>query len=488
MLFSFRRAASGGPAVAHASSGCCCVLAAALAACGPSLDGRDERATPRAEALVRSSARASTAEDAAAERALAYLDGRAQTWVTTPWTFVNSADRTCALSCHTTMPYVLARSVASTAGIAAFDAVLDRVKDRVATWSTIVPYYDWAKPSSRATEAVVSAVALAAASRNGSVTAAVVTSSRDHAWALQTSDGDWDWLQEDLGPFEDSAARYWGAALYALSLSFAPASSTTTAAPSGAAFDRLRTHLRSAFDAQNLHAKTMAAWADLRVPGLLTADKTASVVTALRDAQHCDGGFALASLGRWSTATGVLDDPTSSPSDGYGTALATIVLGESGASQTRVAKARQWLMSHQLASGAWPMRSLNRPGTSFNDTVISDAGAAYGAIALRTEPAAGHSVPPTNWLNVAPTASTPSAWTRDAARSECTNRGYRLPSLVEMKKLADDELLRCTIKTGWAWTNDAGTTSSTGRALSFAALAATDAALTSGTDTLLCVK
>ena len=43
-------------------------------------------------------------------RGLAFIDRRAGEWAVKPFSFVNSPDHTCALSCHTTIPYVLTRA------------------------------------------------------------------------------------------------------------------------------------------------------------------------------------------------------------------------------------------------------------------------------------------------------------------------------------------------------------------------------------------
>src|SRR5438128_12149056 len=104
-----------------------------------------------------------------------YLDGRADWWL--KWSGSARGHGTACLSCHTTMPFALARSalgeqLGETAAAASEKRLIDNVKKRVENWERIVadsacendpfvPFYaNNRKPSALGTESVVNALVL----------------------------------------------------------------------------------------------------------------------------------------------------------------------------------------------------------------------------------------------------------------------------------------------------------------------------------------
>src|SRR5215212_1511352 len=102
--------------------------------------------------------------------AAAYLDQRATWWTT--WPNAQRDHGTFCVSCHTALPYALARpslrqSLGESGPSAAEAALLANVTKRVAMWRDVEPFYpDQTRgvpktSESRATEAVLNAVILA---------------------------------------------------------------------------------------------------------------------------------------------------------------------------------------------------------------------------------------------------------------------------------------------------------------------------------------
>lgn len=312
--------------------------------------------------------------DSAVGKGMAYLDGRAATWIRTPFSFVHSDDHTCTLSCHTTLPYVMARAEIPPAfpvgeEPAALTSIRSRIADRVGRWAEVAPYYDFNKEQSRVTEAMANAVAELLMARGGQ-RGPMLDRALDNLFALQLAGGDWNWMDESLAPFENRKAHYWGAALMAFALGDSD----------DARVAKLHSYLRTQFSSANLHAKTMAVRASAKAGGILDAKSVRAVRAELAAKQNADGSWTLAALGPFSLQS----QQAESAGDGYATGVAVLMFLDSGssASDPALQRAKAWLLSHQDASGAWLMRSLNDPGSAFNNLIISDASTAYASMAL----------------------------------------------------------------------------------------------------------
>jgi squalene-hopene/tetraprenyl-beta-curcumene cyclase len=325
-----------------------------------------------------------------------YLDARATWWTTWP----NAArDRgTYCMSCHTTLPYALARPALrgllnESAPSAGEQQIVGNLLTRARAWRDVEPWYpDQTRgipktSESRAIESVMNALVL---SRRDAVAGTLSDDARaafDVMWALQMKTGPetgaWTWLNFKLEPWESPNSPYFGASMAALAVASAPGG--YAASPEIA--DRM-TALRAYFQKQHAQVSLLnqltAVWATSRVPDLLTGAQRQATVDAAFARQQADGGWNTPALGGYARVDNTAPDTRS---DGYATALATLALQAAGvpASDPRLAKGLAWLRTHQDAvSGRWPAASPNKDRDPESDTgkFMSDAATAYAVLSL----------------------------------------------------------------------------------------------------------
>ena len=328
--------------------------------------------------------------------AAAYLDQRAIWWTT--WPNAQRDHGTFCVSCHTALPYALARPslgkpLGESAPSAGEAALLANVTKRVTMWRDVEPFYpDQTRgvpktSESRATEAILNAVILA---RRDARTGSLSEEGRhalDNMWALQMKTGDqtgaWTWLQFHNEPWEGDSSPFHGATLAAIAIHSAPGG--YAAAPENA--DRVKAlhdYLRKGNEKQALLSRAMLLWASTLSPAMLTSDQQQGIVDALLGAQQEDGGWSTASMGSWKRADGSALDTRS---DGYATGLATLALESAAGARTQpqIKRGLAWLVAHQdPATGAWFASSLNKQRDPASDAgkFMSDAATAYAVLAL----------------------------------------------------------------------------------------------------------
>lgn len=329
--------------------------------------------------------------------AASYLDGRAEWWTTWPNA---SRDRgTYCMSCHTTLPYALARPalrgpLGEHAPSAAEQKIFGNLMTRARSWREVEPWYpDQTRgipktSESRAIESVMNALVIAR--RDAATTGHLSADARtalDVMWTLQMktgpNSGAWTWLNFNYEPWESPNSPYFGASLAALAVGSAP--DAYAAAPE---IQENLTALRGYFTREHgkvaLLNQLMALWASGRMPELLTSAQRQSTIDAAFALQQPDGGWSTASLGTYKR---VDDTPNDTRTDGYATALATLALQETGvpATDPRIAKGLEWLRRNQdRATGRWIAVSLNKqrePATE-PSKFMSDAATAYAVMAL----------------------------------------------------------------------------------------------------------
>jgi squalene-hopene/tetraprenyl-beta-curcumene cyclase len=328
--------------------------------------------------------------------AAAYLDQRATWWTT--WPTSQRDHGTFCVSCHTALPYALARpalrqSLGETGPSPAEAALLANITKRVTMWRDVEPFYpDQLRgvpktSESRATEAILNAVIIARRDARGGSLSDEGRRALDSMWALQMKTGEqsgaWTWLQFHNEPWEGDSSPFHGATLAALAIHTAPGG--YAAAPENA--DRVKAlheYLRKNNAQQPLLSRTMLLWASTTAPTLLSRDEQRAIVDALVATQQADGGWSTASMGSWKRNDGT---PLDTRTDGYATGLATFVLESAADSRTQpqIARGLAWLVSHQdPASGAWFASSLNKQRDPASDTgrFMSDAATAYAVLAL----------------------------------------------------------------------------------------------------------
>ncbi len=336
------------------------------------------------------------------DEALKYLDERQEAWFT-----FSSADRgegetrTSCVSCHTVLPYALARPVLRKlvgAETATPKKLLAQTRMRVENWKELDSgafglFYDSnvrKKKESWGTEAVLNTVILAFDDRiQGRRSPSDGTKQAfSNLWQTQVQTGDnqgtWDWLDFNMGPWEWKEARYFGASLAAIAIGTAPGYYIPGAdADTDARVMLLRDYLKDGFQRQNLHNRVWGLWASTKVEGILTKAEQKELIDQLLDQQHDDGGWSLSSLGTWVRSDGTAQE---SESDGYATGLVLHVVQIAGVpkSDVKIAKGLDWLKSNQSTTGAWRGVSVNkkRDSASHWGKFMSDAATAFAVLAL----------------------------------------------------------------------------------------------------------
>ena len=328
--------------------------------------------------------------------AAAYLDYRENWWMN--WPRSARDHQTFCISCHTALPYALARpalgpSLGETSDSPGERGLIENVIKRVRLWKEVEPYYDQSRGSykpteSRGTEAVLNALILAS---HDAPTGKFSTDARlafDNMWALQLTEGNargaWSWLQFDNEPWEAPDSQYYGAALAAIALGRAPASyrAQPDVAPRA---EMLRDYLNRESASQSTIIKAVLLWASAHWPGLLSPERQKAIVAEVVTKQEADGGWSLANtVGSWRRVDGT---PLESKSDGYATGLAVLALQEAGVSpdSPQLQNGRAWLLHNQSATeGLWPAYSLNKQRDLSSDVgrFMSDAATAYAVLAL----------------------------------------------------------------------------------------------------------
>ena len=312
-------------------------------------------------------------------RAAGYLEKRAAGWLVSPPPISNVK---CAMSCHTTFPYLMARSTLAPFAItpaadqtrAVFEA---RVDEAVA--GTAIAFYgknnDDRVVQSLATEAVLNAAALALDDTGaGKPLTTKSKSALELMWSKQRPEGTWAWLEFGLEPWE--TRNDFGAALAALVVGSIPPGSTETQA---AGTTKLVGYVQARLPSMVLHDRAMVLYASGKLTTLLNAGQADAIASALAATQLPDGGFSLGAWGQGAQATQVAQT-----SDGYATSLAVLALctGIPGGTKSPfVVQGLHWLAQNQADDGSWPGQSVNDT-TAQTKAFMTDAATAYAAIAI----------------------------------------------------------------------------------------------------------
>jgi squalene-hopene/tetraprenyl-beta-curcumene cyclase len=328
--------------------------------------------------------------------AAAYLDGRFNWWTTWPQT-ARDHDTFC-ISCHTALPYAMARPALRQAvgdqGPSALERkLLDNVLKRVRLWNEVEPFYPDATrgvpktAESRGTESILNALILA---RYDSVTGALSADTRlalDNMWAQQLQSGEtkgaWMWLQFHNQPWEGDS-QYWGNTLAALAVGMAPQNYRGAPEIQGK-LSALREYLVRERDSQTLINRVILVWASTKIPGILTPAQQQAILEEALSKQQADGGFSLSAMvGDWKRRD---NTPLATKSDGYATGVVTLVLQEAGAAtyQSQLNRGLSWLKLNQDRNeGRWLAYSLNKERDLSSDVgrFMSDAATAYAVLAL----------------------------------------------------------------------------------------------------------
>ena len=335
-----------------------------------------------------------------AKGAAAYLDARQDWW--RQWPSAARDHDTVCVSCHSALPYALARPTLSSAlneraPSANESKIFADVIKRVRAWKDMEPWYpDQTRglpktAESRGTESVINALVL---SRRDAATGAMTDDTRQafsNMWAQQMRTGDltgaWAWLSFRLEPWEGAKSAYFGAAMAAVAVGSAPGAYASNA-EAKKNIDLLRTYLTKQFADQPLLNKLMLLWASSKLQGLLTSAEREATIAEIVAAQQGDGGWSTTLLGPWKRGDGSALPTTS---DGYATGLATFALQQAGrpATDSHVQQGLRWLIAHQdKATGRWLASSLNKDRDPSTEPAkfMNDVATAYAVLALTSAP------------------------------------------------------------------------------------------------------
>ena len=275
-----------------------------------------------------------------AAKAATYLDSREIYWQS--WTPAQRDKGTICISCHTVLPYAMARpalrTAASETSTSAPERILiESVEKRVGYWAQMLPVYSeqvgpGKAAQSRATEAVLNAIILASYDTRQGHLRPIARTAFDEAWALQETTGGWKWQDFNLAPWESGESAYQGAALFAVKVENAPDGYAME--PYVLPYvDRLWDYLQRGYSSQPVMNQLYVLWASAKSPRPLSLEQRKILLDELRSLQQRDGGWSLPSLviapnlSQWQRVRKHLEIALQSPqSDGCATGLVVLVL------------------------------------------------------------------------------------------------------------------------------------------------------------------
>jgi hypothetical protein len=355
------------------------------------------------------------------EAAAKYLDDRMELWFAKAKKLRTGKSETSCVSCHTTIPYMLARpalrrAMGVTSATEFETRVLEEAQKRIENFADHEPFYDFDEPKkiqARGTEAVLNALIMANSRsqtrpgfRPGIIQVTMTKMAFDQLWQAQRPDGSWDWLNFGLEPFESSDAAYFGATLAALAVGLNQSPTAETTSESNPGIEKLQKYLKGNLSSQSLFNRTWLLLASIRMKNLLTENQRQSLIKEIESRQCDDGGWALQSLGpwRWSKPAepfqppGTVDAALLAKSDGYATGLIVYTLRRAGLSPNHpaVSKGLLWLKTNQLPIQlkdqkmvAWRTHSLNvdrehggDKGEPWRRMFMSDLATGFAVLAL----------------------------------------------------------------------------------------------------------
>lgn len=325
----------------------------------------------------------------------AYLDGRIAWWM--DWPSAARDHETFCISCHTAVPYAMARpALRGTLGEQAPSALerrlVENVTKRVRMWAEVSPFYPTKKEDdpktieSRGTEAILNALVLTRYDQGAGKLGPDARRALQNMWAEQlktgAARGAWNWLQFHNSPWEGDS-QYLGAALAGIAVGAAPGDYRSLPEVSGGV-KLLSDYLVREQAAQVPLNRVMLLWASAKLPGLLSRPQQQAIIDETLAKQQEDGGFSLSSyVGEWKRRD---NTPLETRSDGYATGLIVYTLQQAGVArgQAQLKRGLDWLKANQQPEGNWLAWSLNKQRDPASDAghFMGDAATAFSALAL----------------------------------------------------------------------------------------------------------
>jgi len=325
-----------------------------------------------------------------------YLDSRELWWQA--WPPAQKDHATVCISCHTNVPYALARpALRATLGEQKLSeperVMVDSIIKRVNLGSESEPFYNDAKHGpgktreARNTEGVNNALILSGYDAQQGHLQDVTRKAFESMWASQeqagAKAGAWIWQNFHFSPWEADESEYYGAAMAAIATGIAP-DHYRDDPKIQTNLTLLRGYLQREAPKQPLVNRIVLLWASTKLPGLMTDPERAALKIEIYSKQQADGGWSLTTLGTWKRHD---TSPFDSRSDGYATGLTVLALEESGlgTNSLEIKRGIDWLLANQSKTdGLWPAYSLNlqRDPASGIGRFMSDAATAFSVMAL----------------------------------------------------------------------------------------------------------
>ena len=330
-----------------------------------------------------------------------YLDDRQTWWIN--WPESARDHQTFCVSCHTVVPYALARPrLRNLPGITFPDAndtkLLENVTLRVTLWNEMQPFYSDEKvgpyktAQSRGTESILNALILSSFESVNAQPSETLAQAFRNMWAERQKSGPakgaWLWLNFHTQPWEADDSPYFGATLAAVAVGTAPGQYARKTELQPLLRD-LREFLLRGYEKRSLNNQALLLWASTEIPDLLKPEQQRTIIDSLTTQQQSDGGWSMSTLvGPWKRGDGT---PLETKSDGYATGLVCLAAKQAGVPETDVhlKKGLTWLATHQDKSqGLWPGYSLNKQRTPTADAwlFMNDAATGYSVLALTPKP------------------------------------------------------------------------------------------------------
>jgi hypothetical protein len=352
-----------------------------------------------------------TAWDKAA--AAKFLDDRMDMWFQKARKLQTGQGTTTCVSCHTVVPYALARpalrkAVGVTQPTPQEARLLEETLRRVDTYGSHEPLLKDKAEQSRGTEAVLNLLILSGedARQNRLAPSGPTRKALEELWEEQRADGAWHWVDAGLEPYEASDSIYYGAALAAIAVGLVPDYGSVGGINGAGGMSKLRAYLNTKYADQNLYSRVWMLLASSRLSGLLSREQISVLAASLEGKQNADGGWSLYSLGPWTWSKasppfepkGKPDVALLSKSDGYVTGLITYALRQAGlpADNPSLKRATVWLEANQRECqidqsrwNCWRAYSLNHDqehggeeGEPWRRMFMSEGATAFAALAL----------------------------------------------------------------------------------------------------------
>ncbi len=347
------------------------------------------------------------------QAAAKYLDDRMDLWFDRASKLRTGQGTTACVSCHTTVPYALARpALREAAGVSQPTPqearLLDQTLRRVQTYGSPQQKVKSEDEQSRGSEVVLNVLILASAQarQNEPLPGGATRRALNELWAAQRADGAWNWLDTGMEPYESSDSFYYGAALAAIAVGTAAGYDESAGQDVWGGIRKLRSYLNANYPGQNLYNKAWALLASTRLTGLLSHKQAVALAADFQSKQNADGGWSVYLLGPWTWSKarppykpkGNPDVAVLARSDAYATGLIAYVLRQAKlpVAQSSLERATAWLEANQREYQVdenhwkcWRTYSLNfdtehggEDGEPWRRMFMSDAATAFAALAL----------------------------------------------------------------------------------------------------------